>query len=924
MGLRSITDLKNEYECKIEALLKINVTLKDMEEWATDPSSIPDNREGTVFCGLITDYEEFLEYFVYYKNFKINSEEAYKRDCQKTLTTEKRHMKYIGSSLSDSWGHYKAKLTKKGFTNIPEIESSSKNIIELLKDETPRTSPCRGAIIGNVQSGKTANMEALISMASDNGWNIFIILSGTIKNLCSQTQERMIRELRKDSDDPNDSTYTIEWLSLDPLTTPKKFYDQMGGFDLSETSRKRYMAVCLKHTKHLTNVINLLGNANNASQMKILVIDDEADQASVNASKKKRSSINSLIINLIYGCDKRGNENRYPFKSVNYICYTATPYAILLNECGNRTLYPADYISALTPSDLYLGPDRIFSKEPNALSNKMVIIDDHISDPVSHLMDAPELIPDSMKDAICWFICCVAIQRSRNYGKPVSMMLNIDFKKKEHTAVDRAICWYLNESKNDIIDRCRDQYGIQTKFTASEFKTMVPSYGMSSGHYPEILDYPPFEDIESLIREIINMNPTRIELDREGSDDVKIYDSQIYVCVDNCGKETEAINGEAFFTGRLSYPSKGDISRESTPAFIVIGGNTLSRGLTIEGLVVTYFRRIVKQADTLLQMGRWFGFRKGYELLPRIWMDSNAETAFEDLNEINEALLSKIEEYQEEGITPATCSVRIKNVPEAHMLKSLTAKYKMRGAVHDVTFDGGNDKYISKYCSRAEDLRYNLDSTRELLSNIAESHITENERGSILFTKVDKRTVLDYLEKFKRPHSSNVTSGDACIKGLCQIPDEIDAFNIVLSGNVKPVESFGNDAVWHFGSHKVNKMTRSAESTIDEQSIFIKTPRDKKDLLTDIDAKVKESLTETEMKLLKSGDIGIRSKCRNESGWTKTPLLLLGIVNDYNGGSAKYPEDVVTLSLLIPTGVKGKTQLDGEYVYLDDRMGGPE
>ena len=125
-----------------------------------------------------------------------------------------------------------------------------KNIIELLKDTTERNAPCKGAIIGNVQSGKTANMEALISMASDNGWNIFIILSGIISNLRTQTEDRMISELRKDPEDPNDKSYSIDWFALDPLSNSKKFYKEHGAFDLSETSRKRYITVCLKHKKH--------------------------------------------------------------------------------------------------------------------------------------------------------------------------------------------------------------------------------------------------------------------------------------------------------------------------------------------------------------------------------------------------------------------------------------------------------------------------------------------------------------------------------------------------------------------------------------------------------------------------------------------------------------------------------------------------
>lgn len=894
-----------------------------MRNWASCPDTVPDDERGIAFKFLVNDPEEFSEYLGWKLEYDEHYVDAKERDRSNTICADdKRSEKFKPMDDPDScWGHYKRVLEKNDFKNIAEIEASSCNVGEMLKIRTESGSPCKGAVIGNVQSGKTANMEAIISMAADYGWNVFIVLSGLISNLREQTSTRMLTELRRDIDDPEDRTYNFDWRTIDPLKKAGAYKKENGAMILDSDSRTRYLSICLKNITHLKNLIAILDTCGRSEDMNLLIIDDEADQASVNANKKARSRINKLIIDLVYGKNVQGETKKCPFKSVNYLCYTATPYAILLNESdagGKETLYPGDYIFALTPSDLYIGVNRIFSKEDTALSNKIVILDDHISDSVSDLKTHPEWMPESMKDAVCWFICCVAIRRHRKAAKPVSMMLNIDFQRKEHDAVDEAIVYYLKNCKDDIRDRCRRQYDIQTEFTVADFRRMVPDYG---GGEVEIDDYPKYSEIEGYVDVIIRDEPTRIRLKKDESGEVKrVYDSRINICVDNCENNVDAINGEDFFTGRLSYPSEKDESTEKTPAFIVIGGNTLSRGLTIEGLVVSYFRRTVKQADTLLQMGRWFGFRKGYELLPRIWMDSKAKEAFETLNEINEAMIAKISEYKDQGVTPRDYAVRIMDIPESQMLKSLTAKNKMRGA-RPVNYGGGSDKYISKYCKSKEDLEYNLDSTRDFLNAIPHEKVSEYRApntGKVkgyLFKRVDKQAVINYLTNFKRETEKTWTSGDACIKWMKKVADDIDSFNVLLSGNTDPVKEMSDGPTWTTGKYTVYKVTRTCIDK--DNSMFIKTPRDKQDLLADIDIGVLEQMTEKERAdLLKIGDAKMRINARKKSGWSKIPLVVLNIANNKN----EYPADIVTVTMLIPPEINKNTEVEGNFLYLDDSL----
>lgn len=917
-------ELKSKFVSYCETMEKKGLSIEEMMNYSSDSSTIPQDEKGKIFTLLIGGKScEFLEFLKLYKKYNDRMIVAKEVDARKTITTEQRvTTRSISDSRSTAWGHYKAKLIEKNFGNVVEIESSSRNVIEMFKDETPQYKPNKGAIIGNVQSGKTANMEALISMASDNGWNVFIILSGTIDSLREQTEKRMLEELRPNLEDADDRSYNMDWINISPKMTYSKFINAVGAPDLSEGSNKRYISICLKNVIHLNNIISILSQCGNSGNMKILVIDDEADLASVNSKKNTRTRINQLLINLIYGMNKNGETLPHKFKSVNYLCYTATPYAILLNESDKvgRTLYPGDFIFALTPSNMYIGADRIFSREDAALSNKMVIIDDDISKDVGGLYSRPELMPESMKDAIAWFVCCVAIQRFRKYNKPVSMMMNIDFKHNEHNAVDSAVKYYLTCCKDDLRIRCRRIYDEFTvDFTVSDFKSMVPDYGKSysEDEYPVIEDYAAYSDIEPLINSLIDADSTRIEFGPERNNDTKEYKSQIYVCVDNCAEGTEAINGEEFFTGRLSYPSKNDKIFEKTPAFIIIGGNTLSRGLTIEGLVVSYFRRVVKQADTLLQMGRWFGFRKGYELLPRIWMDGKSKSAFEELNIINEALVSKIEEYSADVMSPNEYPVQIRNVPEANMLKSLTARGKMRGARRiGVSFGGGPDKSISKYYDDYDKLMKNLNLTERLLSGIPDDKIQFHGGRGYLFKQIDSSIVLDYLKAFERPADKNISSGDACIQWLCKLDSEIKSFNIYLAGNSKAVDTMENP-VWNFGNKHIYKMTRSAEKW-DNGIIQIKTVRDKRDLNVDISESVWTKNSADINEKINNGNVCARNEARNKSDWSRTPLIVIGIVNS----NQKYPADVVTLTVLIPSDIKSTKNMEGNYVYLDDTLEG--
>ena len=854
-------------------------------------------------------------FIMYVQQLKENEAEMRKYDERNrgnTITKIVRNDSIVvDTGPYSAWTHYYNHLKKDGFENIEDILSSSKNILEMLSKETEQDRPVKGAVVGSVQSGKTANMEALMSLAADNGWNMFIILSGTIENLRTQTESRMINDLRKkDDEDP----LRIEWTTIKPLLSTKDF-DNYLNIDLGENSNKRYLSVILKNSSHLKKLINNLTRLNNIDRMNLVVIDDEADQASVNTKKSERTAINRLIINLINGMDANGRKLDRTYKSVNYICYTATPYAILLNE--SKGLYPGDFITALTPSRRYFGLERIFGSDDYPGMNIIKVSND-ISYDIDILREHPENMPNSMKDCIAWFVCCVAVQRFRNFHKPVSLLMNVDVKTDAHTVVDNAVVHYLKDNKEDLLKRCRTMYEERNNFTAEDLENSVWDYGRNSidQPFPTIKELPPYDAIEQLVQDLVESDPSRIILD-ENDEKKKQYQSVgMHICVDNCKNDAEAIGNEKNYTSRLFYPEDDDPILNYTPAFIVIGGNTLSRGLTIKGLVATYFQRNnIKQADTLLQMGRWFGFRNGYELLPRIWMDSRAKNAFEILSTINSKLLSKIAEYSQEGISPNDYSVRIMNVPESNMLKSLTARNKSQGAKSSKLDFSGSDKEFHKYPKDHDELQFNINLTRQFIKNIEQYESERLEGSRYLFRNVPKKIALKFLEDFNRPRDHYAASPDMSIRWMEKTDDDtLGDFNVVLSGNSKPIEGMDESSMeFCDGRFRVNKITRNPSDN-SATWIRIKTVRDKADMIADIPSEIISSLDKDDRTELLKGDIRIRSDAKRKAGLDITPLLALYIAH-----SEGCENDVVMAAWYIPKDAKSEEEFDPtEYMYLEE------
>ena len=607
--------------------------------------------------GFPKDYKEKWDQLVDYR--KSIEERAEKSTGYLYNTGNVRQAVTVPTNSNSAWMVFKDMLMKKfpGIETLVNSESSAKRILECLKRESKDEESGKGLVMGYIQSGKTTNIESVITMGADYGYNIFIMLSGTIENLRKQNLNRLQGAIEFS---PNSN---MQW----------KFFDNIKGVKLDgylQNEKARIVTVCLKNSTRLKNLNKwLIDSTSSATKVKmnIVIIDDEADQASLNTKKMReeeieRTKINKLILELV-NCKK--------FHSTNYISYTATPYGNFLNENSEESLYPKDFIISLPKSSQYIGAGEIFGNEDDIIDPLPILeeISENDYEKMENLSADNLNFPESLKNSICWFICTLAVQRYKKSLKPVSMLIHTNTNTGVHKTTADAVEKWLNINKSNLLDECKKIYNIErNKLSKEEFLRVMNNYNFDGLH--PVNDYPEFEDIESEIKSILDAEISHITITEKG--DLKFHKG-IHIVIDNSNNKRGIDENGNFI--RLAYPEKGTVDVAS--GLIVIGGNTLARGLTLDGLTSSYFSRKVSQADSLMQMGRWFGYRIGYELLPRIWLTSEAEEKFKEVSYIENRLREDLKKY-DLGAKPSEYAPKIQSSYLTRFL--LTSKNKSQNA----------------------------------------------------------------------------------------------------------------------------------------------------------------------------------------------------------------------------------------------------
>lgn len=598
----------------------------------------------------------------------------------------------------------------------------------------------KGLVVGQVQSGKTANYTGLICKAADAGFNFIVVLAGIHNNLRSQTQTRLdegflgfdTQYVRKYEEGLSQKIGVgcykgFKHAIANSITTSEEKGDFTQGradsLGINFDTPTPFLLVVKKNVsvlKRLYAWLHTHAGDGKITTKSLLVIDDEADNASINTNKKEfdPTKINQQIRQIIS-----------QFAKSAYVGYTATPFANIFIPLANDDLFPRDFIINLPAPDNYIGPEKVFgtSMIPDESNDDLLPIVRTIDDysgfvPEKHKKNDPlpmyNQIPDSLRTALKCFIITCAIRMARGQGnKHNSMLIHITrfriWQNAIKELVEKLFGYYKSEIEAGdpiVLEELRCIFEEDTPLYKS-YKTVTEEIKSSS-----------FKDID-----------TRIKV--HTWDEIKPL---LFKAVQKI--EVKSING-----------SSGDVltyyeHEETGVSVIAIGGDKLSRGLTLEGLSISYFLRASKMYDTLMQMGRWFGYRPGYVDLCRLFTSPELNGWFRHITMASEELRAEFNYLAEARSTPDKYALKVRSHPGCLQITSLskmryTKNVQVSWASRLVeTYQLQMDAHV-----RADNLRY----TEDLLSPLPEPERPDGHKECFLWRGVPLEDILDYFHKFK-------------------------------------------------------------------------------------------------------------------------------------------------------------------------------
>ncbi|WP_286166229.1 Z1 domain-containing protein [Bacillus sp. E(2018)] len=657
-----------------------------------------------------------------------------------TITIEKPHI--LKKETTENWYDPKMKLTKgffwqryKSYLNeknwpssaIEAIDKSTDQILSLLgnpESEVPFDK--RGLVLGYVQSGKTANFTGLINKAFDMGYRLIIVLGGIHNDLRAQTQLRLEDEvvgMRKGQSTGvgkvrvNDSDHIINLLtSIEQDFSTKATNVRINIAEKGLAVIKKNKTVLENLKEYISEFISSV-DPTVLQKLPVLIIDDEADQASVDTSRINKEedpkTINRLIRELI---------NLFHKKC--YVGYTATPFANLLinvdtiHETANKDLYPSDFVVGLPKPEKYCGPEEFFNVYEDADYQKPSLIryigkeDEEAFEHIKKAQDAHkfELVPPKMAEGIYAFLIAIAIRNLRGQSnKHNSMLIHTSRFKNVQSTIKAEVESFFEEVKNQILYNSKGShikeveklYLNDTNKTILQWNEKEPLFN--------------WEEVYKEIRESIEKIQV-MEINGNSKDALDYYEY-----------ETEGMH------------------------VIAVGGDKLSRGITLEGLSVTYYFRNTLMYDTLMQMGRWFGYREGYMDLCRIYTTSDIASNFEHLAITMKELRDEFEQLNEANKTPRDFALKMLSHPSM----TLTSSLKMQHAVKANLIYEGTLQQTRLFDTRIDFYKLNMRAVNRLLTRIQNNYTDKFQvdgkgegTGYYMYRDIDVNEIVDFLQNY--------------------------------------------------------------------------------------------------------------------------------------------------------------------------------
>ena len=753
------------------------------------------------------------------------------------------------------WERYKNYLiNKKGFA--PNIVNNTlqnvtlKSLMSYLGNPAESANySIRGLVVGDVQSGKTSNYLGLICRAADAGYKVFFLLTGTIESLRRQTQERV-----EEGFIGYDSVNAVDVGVMRGKITPKAFTsrnkdftgkdDQTTTYRITDYTTEPMIFVIKKNVSVLKKLYASLKNINTDKfhpliDAPMLMIDDEADNASINTNKPDNdpTKINEYIRKILS-----------LFAHNNYVGFTATPFAnVFINydsddEMLADDLFPRNFIYALESPSTYCGANKYFFTD----NNNIKFITDYNDNifPMNHKKDWDgDFFFGSLYDSICAFYLSNAIRDVRDLSNTThrSMLINVSRFTNVQLVIKNIVENYANDLLKAIKQNCRLS---KEKYLRNEFISRL--YNIYQEEYHNKLD------IEVSWDDVL----------------LNLYDAckDIKVVVVNSSKTATKLDYEA-------NKSKG-------LRVIAVGGLALSRGLTLEGLTVSYFYRNTAVFDVLMQMGRWFGYRDGYADLCRIYMTRTSFDYYKEISLSISQLKDDIKKMGKQGKRPEDYGIRVRNNSED---LGITAANKMRNTQTKVdrrSFYGNifETPFIDR---KIENVNYNIDKTIDLINDI-KNYSRNTNSNKYYWMDVESKKIFDFIKELKI-HEANSNFDTRQISNfIAKNSHSLSKFDVLLMT--------GSDRNESIAGLPINLSKRGFD-IVNEDDPIIRISKNKTRLIGRSDPS--EGLArETKDKI--ELENGVNCPSKDYMYYGRNPLLMIYFISPINDEDARYDEEYFT------------------------------
>lgn len=794
------------------------------------------------------------------------------------LENDENHIPWLddkrGKLNWDFWNSYIEYLQDKGWSGnlIENLDNTTDDLLRRLEDPVREGNwDRRGMVVGEIQSGKTSNYIGLACKAFDAGYKLVIILAGIHNSLRSQTQIRVNEGIIGSNtisgiDDPESQKRTGVGLlpDYDYKKRPGTLTSIENNGDFSKKVMRSAgikpgqgeMSLILVVKKHKTPLENIKNWALSEAQrvetggkilrdVPLLLIDDEADNASINTNEipdaepgdeldeeYEPTRINGLIREILHS-----------FEKSSYVGYTATPFANIfiypdkyLTKYG-RDLFPRNFIISLPTPSNYVGPEKVFgfNDDPetgiegqDGLPLVIPVSDSEYYIPSVHKSNYDvKKIPGTLKKAVKFFILSCTARTVR--GHP-----------NEHNSMLVHVTRYI-----DVQEKIGD-------LVRSELKAIQQKLKYGTGRNPD--------NILEEFREIWETDfvpVTRIVMEKTGDPAIsEVSWDEIKEHIVTVAAKIQVIVANSSSKDVLEYRNH----EKNGLSAIIIGGDRLSRGLTLEGLTISYYLRSTRMYDTLMQMGRWFGYRPGYLDLCRIFTTSELIECYRHIALAGKELREEFIHMADTGATPEDYGLRVRTHPGNMIVTSVN---KMRsGEKMRLSYAGTVSESVVFFRDRDQNEK-NIKSTGDFITELGSGRDFRNMKKYYLWKNVPTEDVVSYMDSIKtHPHSYKANSSliskyiqKASAKG------ELTSWTVVLMNS-------GNGDEINIGDYEVKSVIRSRLNTEDISSDkytirrLISTP----DEWLDMDEPVRKNIMAATVEAWKNGKIKSKEEPDRPSG----------------------------------------------------------